>query len=118
VPSTIDSTDTESHHNSRIFNLTRKERSLTYAATNRDGRDGTIPFKVNPDPPASSDEEKGEEEKYRTLLPDAKTVVITFPMKLKGAPERFVRRYVKTRRVEKVAGRQRKTKVMLNADSH
>jgi hypothetical protein len=33
------------------------------------------------------------------VLPDAKTVVITFPIKHRGASERFVRRYVKTRRV-------------------
>jgi hypothetical protein len=76
-----------------------KERSLTYAATTRDGRDGTIPFEFNPDPPTDDSNEEREKEKYRTSLPDAKMVVITFPIKLKGASERFVRRYVKTRRV-------------------
>ncbi|KAJ2928699.1 hypothetical protein H1R20_g8407, partial [Candolleomyces eurysporus] len=78
-----------------------KERNISYAATTRDGRDGTIKFEFNGDTSSDDSEEEKEEEKYRTLLPDAKTVVITFPIKQKGASERFVRRYIKTRKVVK-----------------
>ncbi|KAJ2917566.1 hypothetical protein MD484_g2852, partial [Candolleomyces efflorescens] len=68
-----------------------KDRNLTYAATTRDGRDGTIPFEFNPDPPRDELDEERERERYRRVLPDAKTVLITFPIKVRGASERLVR---------------------------
>jgi len=61
---------------------------VSWAATTRDGRDGTIKW-------AFDEEEDGE---VFEVLPDAKTVVITFPITKSGASERLVKGYVETRK--------------------
>ncbi|KAF9037627.1 hypothetical protein BJ165DRAFT_1353396 [Panaeolus papilionaceus] len=61
-----------------------KERNISYAATTRDGRDGTIPFAFNP----TSD----DSQPFRAL-PAAKTVLITFPLENKGPSQRLVKLY-------------------------
>ncbi|KAF8343584.1 hypothetical protein F5887DRAFT_290817 [Amanita rubescens] len=66
-----------------------KQRGLTYAATTRDGRDGTLTFVFD----ASSD----EIETYRNL-PDASTVLITFPIIESGGPTKLVNSYAASRR--------------------
>jgi hypothetical protein len=66
-----------------------KKRSLTYAATTRNGRDGTLKWAFDPD---------SDDESLYAALPDAKTVVITFPITKSGASERLVRLYSKTRK--------------------
>jgi hypothetical protein len=62
---------------------------LTYAATTRSGSDSTLRFEFQP----TSD----DVEPYKSL-PDAKTVLITFPITVSGASERLVRMYTSTRR--------------------
>ncbi|KAI0671343.1 hypothetical protein C8Q78DRAFT_1069058 [Trametes maxima] len=62
-------------------------RNITYAATSRTGRDGTIVFEF--DPHATSP-------RQFELLPNAQTVLITFPIKVAGASERLVRLYQQT----------------------
>ncbi|CAA7269484.1 unnamed protein product [Cyclocybe aegerita] len=64
------------------------EKSITYAATSRSGRDTTIKFVFN----ADSD----DPEPY-TVLPNARTILITFPIDKKGASERLVRLYSQSR---------------------
>lgn len=66
-----------------------KKRSLTYAATTQNGRDGTLKWAFDPD---------SDDESLYAALPDAKTVVITFPITKSGASERLVRLYSKTRK--------------------
>lgn len=67
-------------------------RQITYAATSRDpskpSPHPTIPFEFDPlaDDPAPF-----------SVLPDARTVLVTFPIKVRGASERLVRLYVQTR---------------------
>ncbi|KAJ7679231.1 hypothetical protein DFH06DRAFT_1032944 [Mycena polygramma] len=65
------------------------ESKVTCAATTRSGSASTIPFEFQP----SSDDPAP----YKAL-PDAKTVLITFPITASGASERLVRLYVSTRR--------------------
>lgn len=65
------------------------ERCLSFAATSRHGSDSTIKFEFFPD----SDDVKPFEG-----LPTASTVLITFPIQQKGASERLVRLYTKSRR--------------------
>ncbi|KAG5645105.1 hypothetical protein DXG03_006919 [Asterophora parasitica] len=64
------------------------ERSLTYAATSRTGRNNTIQFAFDP---VSEDIEP-----YK-VLPDAQTVLITFPIELPDASARLVRLYRSSR---------------------
>ncbi|KAL4245291.1 hypothetical protein ABKN59_009814 [Abortiporus biennis] len=66
------------------------KRQISFAATSRPGshKPDTIPFEFDP----HSDDITPFE-----ILPDAKTVLITFPIKVKGASERLVRLYQKTR---------------------
>lgn len=66
-----------------------KDRGLTYAATTRDGRDGTLPFVFD----ASSD----DIEIYRNRLPDASTVLITFPITEPGGPTKLANLYAASR---------------------
>ena len=64
-----------------------KERGVSYAATSRGGRDDTIAFEFDPhsvDPGPFQN------------LPNAKTVLITFPIKVPGASERLVKLYRQT----------------------
>ncbi|KAJ7168675.1 hypothetical protein C8R46DRAFT_1350270 [Mycena filopes] len=65
------------------------ESNLTCAATTRSGANSTIQFEFQPtsDDPAP----------YKAL-PDAKTVLITFPITIPGASARLVRLYTSTRR--------------------
>jgi len=65
-----------------------QESKISYAATTRSGAGSTIPFEFQP----NSD----DPEPYK-LLPDAKTVLITFPFTAPGASERLVRMYISTR---------------------
>jgi len=60
------------------------ERSITYAATTRSGRNSTIMFNFDPD--------SNDIEPYQ-VLPDALTVLITFPIEKAGASARLVRLY-------------------------
>ncbi|KAJ7759365.1 hypothetical protein DFH07DRAFT_444613 [Mycena maculata] len=64
------------------------ESNITCAATTRSGSGSTIQFEFQPN---SSDPAP-----YR-VLPDAKTVLLTFPITLSGASERLVRLYTSTR---------------------
>ena len=64
------------------------ERSLTYATTTRDGRNSTIPFQFDPD--------SEDLEPYKTL-PNAATLLITFPIQTTGASERLVKLYAASR---------------------
>ncbi|KAJ6507687.1 hypothetical protein C8R47DRAFT_1099268 [Mycena vitilis] len=66
-----------------------QESKVTCAATTRSGSASTIPFEFQP----GSD----DAEPYKAL-PDAKTVLITFPITASGAAERLVKLYVSTRR--------------------
>ncbi|KAF9459974.1 hypothetical protein BDZ94DRAFT_1311931 [Collybia nuda] len=63
-------------------------RSITYAATTRSGRDSTIPFTFIP---------LSEDPVPYSLLPDAHTVLITFPIEVPGASECLVRLYRESR---------------------
>ncbi|TFK99333.1 hypothetical protein BDV98DRAFT_650811 [Pterulicium gracile] len=63
-------------------------RNVVYAATTRDGRDGTIPFAFDP--------ESDDNTSYRPL-PDATTVLITFPITQAGGSARLVKLYNETR---------------------
>jgi len=65
------------------------ERGIQVAATSRSGRDGTIPFVFNPE----SDDTRPYE-----ALPDAKTILVSFPIKTTGASQRLVTGYLSTRR--------------------
>lgn len=69
-----------------LIPLCEKE-GVSYAATSRSGRDGTVPFEFQP-----HSEDPGAYEK----LPEAQTVLITFPIKDKGGSERLVRLYKST----------------------
>lgn len=66
------------------------ERKLTWAATSRSGRDSTVQFEFNP--------ESDNSEAYQ-ILPDAKTVLITFPIDKRGASEKLVKLYSKSRSI-------------------
>lgn len=66
-----------------------EESKITCAATSRSGAGSTIQFEFQP----GSD----DPEPFR-VLPDAKTVLITFPITVPGASERLVRLYTSTRR--------------------
>lgn len=65
------------------------ESRLSFVATSRHGSDSTIKFEFNPD----SDDLKAFE-----ILPTASTVLITFPIEQKGASERLVKLYIKSRK--------------------
>ncbi|KAH0584800.1 hypothetical protein J132_01571 [Termitomyces sp. J132] len=62
-------------------------RSITYAATTRSGRDGTIAFNFDP--------ESEDAEPFK-ILPDARTILITFPIVQPGASARLVNLYRST----------------------
>ncbi|KAH8883056.1 hypothetical protein GQ53DRAFT_831011 [Thozetella sp. PMI_491] len=61
-----------------------EDRGISYAATSTTGRDGTIPFRFDPDSDA--------EELY-ARLPSAKTVVISFPLKGDGQSKHLTSLY-------------------------
>ena len=60
---------------------------ISHAATTTTGRDGTIPFLFDPESPDTSP---------FTLLPSAKTILITFPLKGPGPPTHLVSSYAST----------------------
>ncbi|KAK6948062.1 hypothetical protein Daesc_009826 [Daldinia eschscholtzii] len=64
-----------------------KREQIKYAATTRDGRDGTIQFRFDP---SSSDTGPFE------ALPLAETVLITFPLQGEGQAKHLVRMYEST----------------------
>lgn len=66
-----------------------ESKGISYAATSRSGREGTTPFIFDPE------ETKDDPAKYEQL-PYAQTVIIVFPIIVKGATERLVRLYRKT----------------------
>lgn len=65
-----------------------EESNIKCAATTRSGSGSTIQFEFQPN--------SEDPEPYK-LLPDAKTVLITFPLTAPGAAERLVRLYTSTR---------------------
>ncbi|TFK27878.1 hypothetical protein FA15DRAFT_665897 [Coprinopsis marcescibilis] len=65
-------------------------RSISYAATTRDGRNGTIKFAFDPSGDSGN---LGEYE----VLPDAQTVLITFPITKPGGSELLVKSYYESR---------------------
>ncbi|KAI1097772.1 hypothetical protein F4804DRAFT_346899 [Jackrogersella minutella] len=64
-----------------------KREGIKYAATTTDGRDGTIPFRFDPD---SSDPAPF------SALPSAETALITFPLRGRGQAKHLVRMYEST----------------------
>ncbi|KAF5327283.1 hypothetical protein D9619_004032 [Psilocybe cf. subviscida] len=64
------------------------DRGVTYAGTSRAGREGTIKFAFDPD---------SDDPTPYTVLPDARTVLITFPIDKPGASQRLVQLYSQTR---------------------
>ena len=64
-----------------------KEESVSYAATSRSGSPGTVKFEFLPD---------SEDPEPFKLLPDARTILITFPIIESGASERLVTFYKST----------------------
>jgi len=67
-----------------------QSQNITYAATSTSGRDGTIPFTFDPD--ASSDND-GDDAQYSSL-PNAHTILITFPLRGDQAPRTLVEKYL------------------------
>nr|GAT58407.1 predicted protein [Mycena chlorophos] len=65
-----------------------QQSGITFAATTRSGAPNTIKFEFQP----NSDDQTP----YHGL-PDAKTVLITFPITISGAPQRLVKAYLATR---------------------
>lgn len=61
--------------------------TISYATTSRSGRDSTVKFIFDPDSDAL--------DPY-TVLPSARTVIITFPITTQGASERLIRLYCQT----------------------
>ena len=64
-------------------------RSITFTATTRSGRDGTIPFTFDHDTTSLAP---------YNVLPDARTVLITFPILKQGGCERLVKLYQESRK--------------------
>lgn len=71
---------------------------VSYAATTTTGRDDTIPFEFDPD--------SDDLDPYRTL-PDARTVLITFPLKGVGQSSTIVKCYEASRESQHVDQRPR-----------
>ncbi|KAI0891733.1 hypothetical protein F4806DRAFT_294246 [Annulohypoxylon nitens] len=69
-----------------------KREDINYAATTTNGRDGTIPFRFDPE---SSDA------KPFMALPSADTVLITFPLQGQGQSKHLVRMYNSTHQTNK-----------------
>ncbi|EKM79012.1 hypothetical protein AGABI1DRAFT_75582 [Agaricus bisporus var. burnettii JB137-S8] len=69
-----------------------QENGLQCAATTRTGKEGTVQFDFDPD---------SHDSKPYEVLPDARTVLVTFPIKNAGASQRLVRNYQSSRTVNK-----------------
>lgn len=67
------------------------ENKVQWAATTTTGRDGTIPFRFDPDP-----DSEDPAAPYRAL-PTARTVLITFPLKGEGQSRRLTSLYASSR---------------------
>jgi hypothetical protein len=65
-----------------------ESEGIKFAATTTDGRNGTIPFKFDPE---------SQDVTPFNQLPDAQTVLITFPLKGTGQSSRLTRLYVQSR---------------------
>ena len=74
-----------------------RERKITFAFTTTDGRDGSIKFRFNSivSREDDNDDSNGDKESF-SLLPRARTVLITFPVKGKDALRRLVKGYEST----------------------
>ncbi|CDO71810.1 hypothetical protein BN946_scf184939.g34 [Trametes cinnabarina] len=64
-----------------------QSRGISSSATSRTGRDDTIAFEFDP---------HSLDPRPYQVLPNAKTVLITFPIKVQGASERLVKLYQQT----------------------
>lgn len=64
-----------------------RHEGISYASTTRDGKDGSIRFQFDPE----SDVPKPFE-----ALPDAKTIIVVFPIYNDGGSERLLRLYNQT----------------------
>lgn len=64
-----------------------KEHGLSHAATSTTGRDGTIPFRFDPE---------SDDHSAFCVLPAAKTIVITFPLKGRDQSSKLTSFYTKT----------------------
>jgi hypothetical protein len=64
-----------------------KEHNLSHAATTTTGRDGTIPFRFDPE---------SDDDSAFCVLPKAKTIVITFPLKGRGPSRKLIEFYTLT----------------------
>lgn len=75
------------------------EAGLRTAWTTRNGGGGSIPFEFDPNSHqdgGDDDEDDGQLDKFR-ILPDAKTIVVIFPIYVKGGVVRLLRGYEKSR---------------------
>ncbi|KAI0766728.1 hypothetical protein BC629DRAFT_1583619 [Irpex lacteus] len=86
--------------------------NLTYAATSRPSRPklDTIPFEYD-------QQDSSPDESQFANLPDARTVLVTFPITVKSATERLVRLYEKTRVNRKVEEGERTRWIQLGTTS-
>ena len=64
-----------------------QQQGISFAATSRTGRDGTLAFQFDPE----SDDPRAYE-----ILPQATTVLITFPIETKGGSATLVKLYKRT----------------------
>jgi hypothetical protein len=64
-----------------------QQQGISFAATSRTGRDGTLAFQFDPE----SDDPRAYE-----ILPQATIVLITFPIETKGGPATLVKLYKRT----------------------
>jgi len=67
-----------------------QSENISYAATSTSGREGTIPFNFDPD-----DDDNSTNAQYRPL-PQARTILITFPLRGSQAPRSLTDRYSAT----------------------
>jgi len=84
------------------------EREITHASTSRSGRENTLKFIFDPD--------SDDLEPY-SVLPDAQTILITFPIDKKGASERLVKLYSRSRGQESSIGDTKVRYIQLGATS-
>lgn len=82
--------------------------SLSYAGTTRTGRDSTIEFVFDAD---------SDDPTPYTALPNARTIVITFPITKKGASERLVKLYSESRGQGVIVGQERTRFIQLGTTS-
>lgn len=76
-----------------------KKADISYAATTTTGRDGTYKFKFEYDD--SSEVSLEDDPEQYAALPNAKTILITFPLKGKNQSKHLVTSYIKNHSSEK-----------------